>query len=55
MTLQALKEGILTRKIVFNPRIPLSEEVKGLILRMVVNDPQQRMSFEDFFRHDWLR
>jgi len=55
MTLQALKEGILNRKITFDPSKPLSENVKGLILKMIVNDPKQRMSFEEFFKHEWLR
>lgn len=55
MTLQALKEGILHKKITFDPAIPLSDSVKGLMLQMIVNDPTQRMSFEEFFRHDWLQ
>ena len=50
-----LMEQIITADFVFPPHPPISEEARDLIQKLLVVDPEERLSSEQILRHPWLQ
>ena len=48
-------EQIITADFVFPPHPPISEEARDLIQKLLVVDPEERLSSEQIIRHPWLQ
>ena len=48
-------EQIITADFVFPPHPPISEEARDLIQKLLVVDPEERLSSEQILRHPWLQ
>jgi serine/threonine protein kinase len=45
---------IMNDKVKFSEDVDVSDEVKDLILKMLVVEPSNRIGFEEFFKHPWV-
>ena len=50
-----LREQIITADYVFPPNPKISEEARDLIQKLLVVDPEERLSSEQILRHPWLQ
>ena len=50
-----LREQIITADYVFPPQPKISEEARDLIQKLLVVDPEERLSSEQILRHPWLQ
>lgn len=54
-TLEKLNEQIVKGEFQFPKEVELSDEVKDLIRRMLVVDPENRMTIEEVLEHEWVK
>jgi len=53
MTQRQLLEAIQTQKLKFPAKPEVSQELKDLILKMLIEDERKRISWDDLFAFNW--
>lgn len=54
-TIVALQNTVERAPIMFPRRVIISPECRDLLQRLLIKDPRQRIEWEDFFEHPWLK